>query len=249
MTPNEATRELYKLFEENTRNSENVTYDKVKKLIDAGTKLTGIEVYGGLPIMYALHYQYDISIIRLLAESGGVDMNYKSAIWGSIDYCFRYCYKHPDNRRECDHNCLYESEEDEPFGTYLQMDESIIEYTSIKNDLIRLYHNAIGSNYVFNTTIKEYYRQGYLRWDDIVLLQDTQIVDEEKYKYVKECCDIFGITIDELKHMEFELPSDMGDANSISNVIHGYTYLRYMRTHYKICSCCHYDNYIIYIDE
>ena len=241
MTPNQATRELFKLFEENTRNHENVTYDKVKELIDAGAKLTSIEVYGGIPIMYALRFKYDISIIRLLADSGGADMNLITPICGSIDYCFDYCYKHPDNRRECDHNCLYESQDDWPFGYCLQMDENMVELSSIKYILLKLYHDAIGSNYIFNTTIKEYYRQGYLRWDDIVLLSNTNIMDEEKYKYVEQCCEIFNITIDELKHMEYELPSDMRDFDSFPNIIHGYTYYRDIESNEELCSCCSHD--------
>jgi hypothetical protein len=239
MTPNQATRELYKLFQENTIKHKNVTYDKVKELIDAGARLTGIEVYGGIPIMYALRFKYDISVIRLLAESGGADMNLITPICGSIDYCFGYCDKHPDG--DCGYNICYESQDDWPFGYHLQMDENMVELSSIKYILLKLYHQAIGSNYIFNTTIKEYYRQGYLRWDDIVLLQDTNIVDEENYKYLEQCCEIFNITIDELKHMEYELPPDMRDFDSFPYIIHGYTYAPYMESHEELCSCCSHD--------
>jgi hypothetical protein len=250
MTPNQATRELYKLFEDRffedrSTMLERVTYDKVKTLIDAGARLTGIDAIGGISIIWALEFKYDISIIRLLAESGGIDMDYITAICGSIDYYSWHCDKHPDNRNECDDNCRYESEEDEPFGYCIIIDKRVILYKSIKNSLIKLYHSAIGSNYVFNTLIKECYRQGYSWFNEIVILQDTNIVDEEKYKYVEQCCEIFNITIDELKHMKLDIPPDMRDSHDVPINNHSYNYPNCMDdnrdTNCSCCSCCSWD--------
>lgn len=242
MTPNEATRELYKLFEDALSRIDTVTYDKVKKLIDTGARLTGIEVYGGIPILWALKFKYDISIVRLLAESGGIDMDYITSEYSSIDYYSRYCNKHPDNRNECNNNCYYKSQEDEPFGHCIQIEKSIIEYVSIKNNLIKLYHDAVGSNYVFNTLIKECYRQGYLYFDEIVILHDTNIIDEQKYKYVEQCCKILNITIDELKHMKLDLPPDMRDPYGITINNHKYNYPNCIDDDRDDrCSCCSWD--------
>ncbi len=245
MTPNQATRELYKLFEDELSRIETVTYDKVKTLIDAGARLTGINAMGGIPIIWALRFKYDISIVRLLAESGGIDMDYITTEYESIDYYSEYCLKHPDNRNECDNNCRYESQEEEPFGYCIIIEKSIVVYASIRNYLIKLYHEAIGSNYVFNTLIRECYRQGYMWFNEIVILQDTNIVDEEKYKYVEQCCDIFNITIDELKYMELSIPPDMEDTYDIPINNHTYNYPNCMDRNRDIdcscCSCCSWD--------
>jgi len=183
----EATRDLYKLL---YTNEENTKYEDVKECIDRGAKLKNIKASYGSPLVYALRLCCDIPVIKLLIESGGADMNYKS---GQIDEVFI-----------TDPNKI---------GVVL-FGEDYVSCLSIHNVLLYTYYSAIGSASEINQTVDELYKQGYIT--EIVYKQDTpNYFHEATYNYVKECCELLNIDMNTLKDAKIDFFPDIGDTSTI----------------------------------
>lgn len=183
----EATRDLYKLL---YTEQENTKYEDVKQCIDRGAKLRDIEAFYGSPLIYAMRLGCDISIIKLIIDSGGADMNYKS---GQIDEVFI-----------TDPNKM---------GVVL-LGEDYIECLSIHNILLYKYCLATGSANITNQIVDELYKQGIIK--TVVYDQDTpDYFHEYRYTYLKECCELLNIDIDTLKGAKLDFFPDITDTSTI----------------------------------
>lgn len=177
-----ATRDLYRLIythEENTR------YEDVKDCLDRGAKLTGIEASYGIPLLFAIRSGCDISIIKLLVDSGGCDLQYTSI---DIDSIFIW--------------------EDEEEGQGV-IDASYLYTLSIQNVLIRMYHKAIGTFVsIINQVVNVLYKQGYI--DRIIYEKETpEQIHQPSYEYVKQCCELVGLDFETIKMQQMELRPDI----------------------------------------
>ena len=193
-----ATRDLYRIIhthEENTR------YEDVKDCIDRGAKLVGIEASYGIPLIFAIRSGCDISIIKLLVEFGGCDIEYKTVNWYTV--------------------CIWKDDD-----TELLLYKSYLDILSIQNILVRMYHKAIGSSSVINQVSAELFKQGCI--ETTVYKKDTsERYSQQSYDYVKQCCELVGLDFETLKTKPFELCSDIlgvKESNKIPKDKHPYNW-------------------------
>jgi hypothetical protein len=185
MTPEEATKELYRTI---WRYEENTKVEDVERLLKNGAQLTGIiSPTFGLPIIMAIDNRCDLRIIELLAKHGGADMNYK------IPY-------------ESFVTTFIESRN---YGVY----KRIVAYNSIINSLIRSYYLSIGNSKFENCMFELLYKQNYI--DEHIIVQNNNPCYKGLYKYIHICCKILNIEISTLETIPFDIPPDLKDFQSI----------------------------------
>jgi hypothetical protein len=185
MTPEEATKELYRTI---WRYEENTKVEDVERLLKNGAHLTGIvSTKFGLPIMMAIENRCDVRIIELMVKYSGVDMKYRVPCSYGIDLY-----------RESTHTHIY---------------KNIVVYDSIINTLLSNYDDSIGNSKISTTIFDLLYNQQYI--DKPIKIEGSGKFDKELYEYTIECCKLLNIEETTLKNAIFDVPPDLMDFNII----------------------------------
>lgn len=186
-----ATRDLYRFihtYEENT------LYEDIKDCIQRGAKLVGIEASYGIPLLYAIRSGCDISIIKLLVDSGGYDLNYYSYEQVEVDLAE---YKPNDLNTDAKNDRVL-----------IRVYSQFLRCMTFQNELLQMYHTSFGSKKLSNKLLIELAKRDCcIRMDDLqYVLKDTPEVLEPTYpvlyEYTKQCCELLGISFDSLKTAE-----------------------------------------------
>ena len=188
-----ATRDLYRFI---YTNDEHTRYEDVKDCIDRGAKLVGIEASYGIPLLFAIRSGCDISIIKLLVDSGGCDLNYETI---DIDYIFIW--------------------EDERDGAGVGViDEAYLYTFSIQNILVRMYHVAIGKDVIItNQVVDALYKQGYI--ERVIYEKETpDQIHQPTYDYIKQCCELIGVDFETIKTQQVELRPDVQSRRELNMI-------------------------------
>ncbi len=175
----QATRGLYRLFCMNYYTHLETKVEDVKYFLDNGAYLTGFLTRKGLPIHYAIFYQCSPTIIQLLKEYGGIDMNYK---------------------------VMYSEWFDVKGAAWIQ--KHIYRYHTILNILLIYYHRSIGSGQPENDIIDKLIKEKQIHKTKFRVKQMKRIHEIVLGKIV-EYCRILDIHIDELKSMKETLPNNL----------------------------------------
>jgi hypothetical protein len=189
-----ATRDLYRLINY-WKKIPNVCA-KIEACISAGAQLSNIHTSYGPPLLRAISIKCDLEIITLLAAYCPLDFSYRGFHQSGVYYVSR------------DETQLMEN------MTNL-FDVDCVVYYSYMNELITMYHAAIGSSAVENKIITELVVRGIIPSDYSIYIPNTEGFPE-KLAYVEEVCKILNINIHDLAHVEcYEVPYIMGDFNQL----------------------------------
>jgi hypothetical protein len=187
MTPEEATKELYRTI---FRDKEYTKIEDVERLVTNGAQLTGnVSPTFGLPIMMAIDNRCDLQIIELMVKHGGVDMNYK------IPQVYYNSIGKLDSK---------------------DVELEVVIYYSILNIILLQYYESIGNSKIINSIFKKLYEQKYID-KPFRVLDKINYRNKEKYNYIIECCKLLNIDIYTLETSSLELPLNLKDDSIIPN--------------------------------
>jgi hypothetical protein len=189
-----ATRDLYRLIVHWNKIPNVCT--KIEACICAGAQFSNINTSHGPPLLRAISIKCDLEIIKLLAIYCPVDFSYKGFDHGGVYYCLSDESQIMENMRNL-------------------FDIDCVLYYSYMNELITMYHTAIGSSAVENKIIVELCVRGIIPSDYSIYIPNNEGFPT-KLAYVEEVCKILNININDLTRVEsYEVPYTMNDFDQL----------------------------------
>ncbi len=154
------------------------------------------------PLMFAINYLYDPSIIQYLVDNG-VDKNHTiKAFWTIYRDTECYCKK-----------CKKKN--------FKIFDDTIVVYKNIKNILIKHYHFAFGSVKIINQGMLVFFKSLPISEDRYWFFDEendkehrTQDFTEKNINLLKEYCKILNIDFNSITTELLELPDNVLDFSS-----------------------------------
>ncbi len=185
-----ATRDLYRLINY-WKKIPNVCA-KIEACISAGAQLSNIHTSYGPPLLRAISIKCDLEIIKLLAAYCPIDFTYRGFHQSGVYYVSRDETQLMENMRSL-------------------FDIDCVVYYSYMNELITIYHAAIGSSAVENKIITELMVRGIIPSDYSIYIPNNEGFPTN-LAYVEEVCQILNINTDNLIHLDlYEVPYVMDD--------------------------------------
>jgi len=185
-----ATRDLYRLIAHWNKIPNVCT--KIEACIRAGAQFSNINTSHGPPLLRAISIQCDLEIIKLLAAYCPVDLSYRGYHYGGVYYFLS------------DSNLVMEN-----MGSVFDID--CVVYYSYMNELITMYHTAIGSSAIENKLIAELCVRGIIPSDYSIYIPNNEGFPD-KLTYVEGVCKILNININDFARVEcYTVPYIMDD--------------------------------------
>lgn len=217
MTPETVVDEFYKHIRKHCSAS---SYDVIKQCIDECPEFDVLTRTRIPPLLYAMFYTCNMSIIRLLTAA--TIPNYKYKVLHEYFVFTPYdlftntaqsqCEKHYRDLRTCPtckHNFEYEA----------HVDFDCLIYMNVHNLLSIYYHRALGTRgFIYKQCMYEYEAQGYMDSCYLLEFSNENYFDIELYNYVRECCCILDIDIEFIATRTLDFPPDMCDYDTYNDI-------------------------------
>lgn len=211
----EATYKLYKAICRCPNKQER--YNIIKEAIAEGAQLQDNDTSVGTPLIYAIYTEKSIDIIKLLVDAGGVDFEYET--YGLYDFWF------------IEKNNILKYT-DTPFDTnreYVFFDRHILAKKNLYNMLVYKYMYAVHKHKDIVDIINTYIVQFNKNYPENIKIYectkyDNIRIDEQKYKYICDICNIIGLDINIIKDKAFEMLEDIFDEDFIPDDEYPYNF-------------------------